>query len=391
MTTLTHPTKPFLHAARSGRGLVLAMSAAAGLAVANLYYNQPMLGLIERELPGAATGWVPAVTQLGYAAGLFFLVPLADLLERKRVIVLQFLALAAALVVSAVASSAGALLLAALLLGGTSTVAQQIVPFAAHLSAPERRGATVGTVMSGVFLGILLSRTLAGFVATHAGWRAMFWIAAPVSLAAAAAMALLLPTSKPESTMTYREALGSLAGLWRSLPALRLAAKTQALLFAAFIAFWTVLPFHLERFSLGAQAAGLFGVLGAGGIVVAPLAGRMADKRGPRTMIVVGSVLTVVAWAVFGLWPTLPGLVVGVIVLDLAVQAVLVSNQHVIFALRPEARGRINTVFVGTMFLGGATGSAASRLAWSLGGWTALAVLGGVLASCAAVLQRRSV
>lgn len=385
---LLSPSAPSLPAARSG--LVFAMAAGAGLAVANIYYNQPMLGLIEHDLPGALTGWVPAVTQLGYAGGLFFLVPLADLVERKRLIVAQFLALAVACIVSATAPNAGVLLFAAALLGVTSTVAQQIVPFAAHLSAPDRRGATVGTVMSGVLLGILLSRTLAGFVASHAGWRAMFWIGAPIAVGSAVLMALLLPTSRPEATMRYAEALRSLAGLWRGLPELRLAAFTQALLFAAFIAFWSVLPFRLERFALGAQAAGLFGVLGAVGIAAAPVAGRVADRRGPRTMIVVGCLLTLAGWTVFGSWLTLPGLLVGVVVLDLGVHAALVSNQHVIFALRPEARARLNTVFVGSMFLGGAAGSAAARLAWSMGGWSALAVLGGTLAGLAALLQLRA-
>jgi predicted MFS family arabinose efflux permease len=374
---------------RLGSALNFSMAAAAGIAVANIYYNQPMLGIMERDLPGSVTSLVPTATQLGYAAGLFLLIPLGDLIERKRLIIIQFGGLAVALAIAGSAPGATMVILASLLVGVLSTVAQQIVPFAAHLSTPERRGATVGTVMAGLLCGILLSRTLAGFIATHAGWREMFWLGAPMALGAGALMAALLPKSTPETTHTYGSLIRSLGGLWSEFAALRKAAITQALLFAGFSAFWTILALRLQepRFSLGADVAGLFGIVGAVGILAAPLAGRIADRRGPHLVILLGAVLTLAAWAVFGAFGTIAGLIAGVILLDFGVQSALVSNQHVVYALRPEARARLNTIFMGAMFLGGAAGSAGATLAWNVGGWTAVVMLGIVFSAIGVVIQ----
>ncbi|MCI0753446.1 MFS transporter [Teichococcus vastitatis] len=384
------PAAPGMAAAPLSAGLTFAMAAAAGVAVANIYYNQPMLGIIGQDFAGSgATALIPTATQLGYAASLFLLLPLGDLMDQKRLIVGQFVVLAAALVLAALASSAPVLVLASLLVGMSATVAQQIVPFAAQLAAPARRGATVGIVTGGVLTGILLSRTLGGFVSAHGGWRAMFWVAVPMALGAAALMAAMLPRRPAAATIGYGAALRSLLHLWRGLPALRQATLMQAALFGSFSAFWTVLALRLEQpaFGLGAEAAGLFGIVGAVGIAAAPLAGKLADARGPRLVIGLGALLTLLAWAVFGLWSALAGMVLGVIILDFGVQSALVSNQHVIYALKPEARSRINTIFMTGMFLGGAAGSAGAMVAWTHGGWAAVSGFGGALAVLALLLE----
>lgn len=254
-----------------GRGLTLTMAVACGVAIANIYYSQPMLGILNADFGASPlVGLVPTATQLGYALGLFLLVPLGDLLDRRHVIVTQFAGLCLALALAAVAPTAGILAVASLLVGAGATVAQQIVPLAAAMAGPDRRGATIGTVMSGLLCGILLSRTVAGFVGTAAGWRPMFWLAVPLAAAGALAMRLALPASAPQSPIPYGRALRSLAQLWREEPTLRRSALTQAGLFAAFIAFWTSLALHLQTFNMGADVAGLFGVIGAAGVIAAP-------------------------------------------------------------------------------------------------------------------------
>ncbi|MEX1827383.1 MFS transporter [Luteibacter sp. CQ10] len=365
-----------------GRGTLFAMALAAGLAVASIYYNQPMLGVMSEAFHDARVGgWIPTLTQLGYAAGLLFLLPLGDMLERRKLIVVQFGVLALALVVMAIAPGLAVLALASVLVGAAATVAQQIVPFAAILSPPEKRGAAIGTVMSGLLTGILLSRTLAGLVSSMAGWRAMFWLAVPLAVLGAVLMARSLPAHHPAKRLRYGDLLGSLVHLWRDEPVLRRAAVTQALLFASFSAFWTTLALRLAQppLNLGAASAGLFGIVGAVGVAMAPVAGRVADRRGPAPVIALGAAATIVAWLVFGLSSGLVGLVVGVIVLDFGVQISLVSNQHVIYGLHPEYKSRLNTLFMTTMFVGGAIGSLLASVAWGHGGWLAVCVLGGVL------------
>lgn len=371
--------------------LIIAMAATTGLAVANIYYNQPMLGLIERELAGA-TVLVPTFTQLGFALGLFLLVPMGDWVERRGLIVYQFLALAIALALAALARTSTELLLASMVVGALSSVAQQIVPFAAHMAQPERRGAVIGAVMAGLLCGILLSRVLAGFVAEKAGWRSMLLLGAPLALASGALLRWLLPVSRPETETSYLQLLGSLWRLWWELSPLRRATLTQGFLFAAFGAFWSILSLRLQQLGEGATVAGLFGLVGVVGVLAAPLAGRLADRRGPRTAISAGIGLALVAWGIADRWQTVAGLAVAGIVLDLAVQSAMISHQQIVYALKPDARARLNTLFVGGMFLCGTLGSAFAAMGWQAAGWRGVSLLGFAfagLAGLAAIEVRR--
>lgn len=361
----------------------LLLAAAAGVLVANVYYNQPLLGLMTRAFDGSAVvGFIPTATQLGYALGIVTLVPLGDCLDRRSLIVGQTLVLSLALTLAALAPSAPMLLFASLCVGMTTTVPQQILPMAADLAAPGRRGAVIGTVMGGVMAGIVLARTVSGLIGEAFGWRVVFGVAIALAVATAAGLAATLPSRPPANRLPYGVLLASTFAMVREEPALRAAAATQTCLFASFSVFWTVLALRLEQppYGLGADAAGLFGIAGAIGVLAAPLSGRVADRFGARVGIWIGIVATFACWLVLGAFTSIPALVGAVMLLDLGVQGAMVANQTIIFGLRPEARNRVNTIYVGTIFVGGALGSASAMVAWRHGGWLPVCGLGGALA-----------
>ncbi|MGI4816347.1 MAG: MFS transporter [Janthinobacterium lividum] len=362
------------------RSTLLLLATIAGVAVANIYYNQPLLDDFRHSFPNEAhwVGLVPTATQLGYAFGMLFLAPLGDRYSRRSLIIILLLASAAALAAAAAAPTLWALIAASLVVGIVATAAQQAIPFAAELAPVEKRGAAVGMAMSGLLLGILLARTVAGTVAEHAGWR---WVygAAVVVMLVLAAVSIRLPHRLPSVGLSYRQLLGSLAALFRREPALRQAALTGASLFAAFSAFWSVLTLLLAEapFHMGSQTAGLFGLVGAAGALAAPLAGKSADRRGPLAVVKLGIVLCAISFVIFGLSArSIVGLLLGVIVLDIGVQAAQISNQSLIYALDPGARSRLNTVYMVCYFIGGSLGSALGSLAWRHAGWTGVCIVG---------------
>jgi predicted MFS family arabinose efflux permease len=374
---------------RSLRGLLLLLATIAGVAVANIYYNQPLLDDFRKSFPnsGSWVGVVPAVTQLGYAAGMLLLAPLGDRFDRRRLILLQIAGMCVALALASAAPTLSVLIIASLAIGVLATIAQQAVPFAAELAPASERGHAVGTVMSGLLLGILLARTAAGFVGEYFGWRAVFGASVVALLVLAVVIITRLPKSKPTSTLPYGKLLVSMWHLVVEHRALREASLTGAAMFAAFSIFWSVLALLLAGapFHLGPQAAGLFGIVGAAGAMAAPLAGKFSDRRGPRSIITASIVLVAISFAVFAMSArSIAGLVIGVIILDIGVQAAQISNQSRIYALKPDARSRVNTVYMVTYFIGGAIGSGVGAAVWPTFGWTGVSVAGIIFAGLAA-------
>ncbi|MFC7670220.1 MFS transporter [Hymenobacter humi] len=374
--------------------LVWLMAVTCGLVVANIYYNQPLLAAIGRtfRLSDSSASLIATATQIGYTLGMLLVVPLGDKLERKRMMLLMLLGAALCMGLAAWAPSFSVLAGASVLLGIFSAVPQLLVPMAAHLAPEASRGRIVGRVMSGLLIGILLSRTVSGYVGLHLGWRAMFEIGAGLMVLLAALLAWKLPTDQPTFSGSYGSLMKSLLTLTREQRPLRRAALVGASLFAAFSVFWTMLAFYLEgpAFGYGSDVAGFFGLIGAFGALAAPLAGKTADTKGPDYTIALGIVLALVAYAILGFGGLyVAGLVIGVILLDVGVQATHISNQSMIFSLVPEARSRLNTVYMTAYFTGGSLGSILGGLAWVHGGWPGVCLVGGALTAVALLVSRR--
>lgn len=361
------------------RSLVALFAVACGLCVANLYYCQPLLGALAHQfsLSEDQASLFVTLTQLGYVAGLLLLVPLGDLLENRKLVSTALLVTFCAAALAGVAPNALAFGVASVLLGAASAVAQLLVPFAAALAPPERRGQVVGEVMSGLLTGILLARGVAGIVSHSLGWRAVYLGAAGLMLGLMLVLRARLPQRHPHGSVSYGELIGSLGAIFLSQPVLRRRAFYQACMFCSMSAFWTCITFHLSARPYGFSEAGVgaFALVGALGALGAPLAGRGGDLGWGRPLT---GLALLGAACCFGLTlqSGLVWLTVGAIGLDLAVQTTLILGQQAIYSLDPAQRNRLNTLYVTLLFLGGAVGSALGGWGYARAGWPGAVTLG---------------
>lgn len=356
------------------------MTIATGLVVANLYYNQPLLEDIARTFhtTRAKAGQVSVLTQIGYASGLFFLAPLADMVRRKRLMIIVFAFIILSLLLTALAPTISVLIFASFLIGATSMIPQILVPMAAHLAKPNERGKKIGVIMSGLLIGILLSRTFSGYIGEYFGWRAVYYIAAGIMLLMWLMVGLFLPEVEPDYKGTYKQLMTSLAHLVKHEPKLRLAALRGALCFACFSAFWTTIVFLLKQnFNMGSSVAGEFGLVGAFGAIAAGLMGRLSDKMDAYKLSGFTLLLILISFIIFIFSAhSIAGLIIGVIIMDMGVQATHISNQSIIFALKPEARNRINTIYMVTYFIGGSVGTFFATQLWKNYQWNGVCITG---------------
>ncbi len=383
------------HAAQLPRLFLPLMALACGVAVANIYYVQPLLEQLalsfHTTVAGIAT--VPTATQVGFAFGLIGLGPLGDRYPRHRVILGMGAALVFMLLLAAAAPNVALLAAASLGVGLMASIAQQIVPLVAHLAPPQQRGRAVGLVMSGLLVGILGGRVLGGLVGQALGWRAVFALAALLNAASLAMLWRSLPRlpAGDTSAQSYGHLVASTLNQFRKHAELRAAGVTGGLFFGAFSVFWVGLTPLLgsPAYGLGPAAAGLFGILGLTGALVAPVSGRHSDHPGgPRRVLLLALVGVLAAWALFAfgghglIW-----LVLGVVVLDAGVQGAQIANQTRIYALDAASRSRINAVYMTQYFIGGAAGTFAASHAWALGGWPAVVLTGAAFSALALVLH----
>lgn len=383
------------------RWLIFVLALGAGFSVAAIYYAQPLLPLMGHDLALSITGQglVPTLTQAGYALGILFLLPLGDRYDRRMLIVIKSVALALLLLACSVSEQAHSLLLVSLCVGIAATMAQDIVPAAAILAPAGRQGKIVGTVMTGLLLGILLSRTVSGLVGEAFGWRQMYQLAAMSIALVGGLLWQALPPFPGHSTLRYPALMATMAHLWRRYPALRRAALAQGFLSIAFSAFWSTLAVMLaEHYRMGSAAAGAFGLAGAAGALAAPLAGHLADRLGAEKVTRLGALLVTFSFALMFLLPMLSVLgqwlliAISAVGFDLGLQSSLVAHQNLVYSLEPQARGRLNALLFTVVFIGMALGSVLGSQIYTQADWegvVALSTLCGAIALAIRVSGKR--
>jgi predicted MFS family arabinose efflux permease len=369
------------------------MSACCGLVVANIYYCQPLIVLIAQHfhIPESRAGRVAWLTQIGYACGLLLLVPLGDIMERRRQIILCTVGAMLSLSLAALSPSFWVLEVASFLIGLSSISAQLILPLAAHLASDENRGSVIGTIMGGLIVGILASRSISGSLGAVFGWQEIYFMAAGICAVLVVFMRLRFPESRAAFKGTYAQLMHSLLHYVRTQPALRLAAFRNFMSFAALSAFWVTMVLFLSAPPFGYKSAtiGLFGLAGAASALASPLVGKRSDSKGTQQNIWIGLVMELISFVVFyftgsSLWM----LVLGIVLVDVGHQTIQISNQTIIYSIMPEARNRFNTVFMTATFIGGACGSAVGIGLWNLGGWPLFCIGGAAMVLVSIVVQR---
>lgn len=367
--------------------MMFLLAAACGLIVANLYYAQPLVGPIGNAtgLTAATAGFIVTVTQIGYVAGLLFIVPLSDVIENRRLTLIMLMVAAGALLTAGLAPHAPLFFIASLFIGIASVAAQILVPFAAYLASEDQRGRVVGNVMSGLLLGIMFARPLASFVTGLWGWRAIFILSAIVISLLTALLSFALPVRKPFPAVRYKKLILSLGAILQQTPSLQRRALYQACLFGAFSLFWTVVPLHLaDHFGMSQIGIAWFALVGVGGAIAAPIAGRLADKGWSKLLTGIAMIVAILSFLLIHLFQgsstfALILLFVSAITLDMAVSGNLVISQRTIYSLGSEARGRLNGLFMAIFFVGGAVGSSLGGWSYTQGGWSFTSLIGTIL------------
>ncbi len=370
---------------------VAIFAAACGLTVANIFYSQPLVGLIGPALglEAGLAGLIVTLTQLGYGAGLLFLVPLSDVLENRRLVIWALGALILGLLGIALSDSAVTFMVASFAVGVCAVATQILVPFASHLTPEASRGQVVGNVMSGLLGGIMVARPFSSYVAAAFGWRAVFYLSAGMMLILMWVLLRALPRRRPSTELGYRQILRSLPGLVARTLLLRRRAFYQGMMFAGFNVFWTGSPLLLTReFGFGQRGIALFTLAGAAGALAAPIAGRMADRGLTRPATggaLVAAAFAFVVAAAGGRLHSLTLLVLAALILDAAVQVCQVLSLRSIYTLAPALRGRLNGLFMTFVFIGGATGSGLAAAVYVSRGWVTLTTLGALFVFAALV------
>jgi len=360
------------------------MAIIAGVSVANLYYNQPLLNMIREELhiTEFQANLVSTCTQVGYALGLFFIVPLGDLIKRKNIVLTNFILLIVALIVFGLAHHLWLILAASLVTGICSIVPQIFVPIAAEYSRPKNKGQNVGVIISGLLIGILASRVFSGFIGAYLGWRAMFFIAAGLMLVSAIVILMVLPEINPGFKGNYKTLMSSIVFLVRKHPVLVIYSSRAALAFGAFLGMWSTLAFKMKLapFYADSNVIGMLGMCGIVGALSASFIGKYVKQVGVRTFNVVGGLCMLLAWAMLLVGEnTFYAIIPGIILLDIGMQCFQLSNQTSLFEIAPDASSRINTIFMTIYFIGGSVGTLLAGIAWHIKQWHGVVFMGMLL------------